>query len=771
MFARILLITNTDDIKSAWLLEATSELRRRRHAVDVLTKGAFDLDALKIAVDTFSPTVVLWDIDTVHLCPDEMAVLDSHGFCTVCVTGGVAIDTDAPFPLIRWPFDFLDVEGLLDREVLDSAQLTCEDVSVDAFENPVLGVFQPLTDSRLSSVLSTLDALEGSSCVSFDQSWGSYYKSIHPYSNVRYWRHRVDFAVYFAGNDAPSAAQVLHQITCGSIVLLEEGVELGLSYLDDCPIFRFTPETLVALARSIATDSKIRSDSVRLQRRALSLTPCSAMSLLYSFAAIDHVRSSHGDAPIMRHNEPCRTFTIFGWFGAYNFGDDLLLRFSVYTLSQRYPNAQFRVIGADAGAVRREFGFMACSPDQKDSVRSFLEQSDALVFCGGLLFDDPLTMTAGVMEFCLDPWIEPTGQAAVCLLARTLGVPAVYLGAGAGPVNNIDTRRAVQLIGLSGAHFFLRDQHSCDLVRDCCVDEDHIGLYSDLILGSRNYIETSLSRVGALDSLRPSGDYFIVSLRDWHLNPPDFVHKVARALDTIVRKTGLVAVFLPFDCDDVSIHRSVSQAMVSNDQLFLDHRPDESRIFDLIGGSSFCVAMRLHCSILHHVLGKPAVGLDYNDKIKAHYDAMGQLDYLADLNIDEENLVALVEAVTSDEGALVDDIQSHVNEASQRVELAFDDLGRVISEARCDERYSPRSGNAVEYPRIAPQRLVDSTISMAEAMRRIDDLETRLADAETEVGRSQSQLQAISESSSFKLGSAIMWLPFKLKALLGRFAS
>ena len=767
MFARILVISDFDDIKSAWLAEALSVLQDRRHAVCVLNPASWPKGSLLAALDAFSPTVTLWDIDSTTLEPGDIQILSSDRHCVACVTGGSRFDLDMPFPVIRWPFDFFHVDGLFDDEVFgESVGISTQGPDGGAAA-PVLGIFQGLSNERLSSVLSALDTVEGLSCISFDESWGSFYKNVHPYANPRYWQRRSSLAVYFAGGDAPSAAQVLHQISCGSVVFIENGASVDLPSIDNVCI-RFTPEGLGDILASFIGDADLLEKAADAQREALQMMPSSFKSILYSLTAIDHVRIQREDTLIMSQDEPCRTFTLFGWFGARNFGDDLLLRFAVHSLSHRYPNAQFRVIGADSAVLHSEFGFMACTPDQKDVVRTFLEQSDALVLFGGLLFDDPLSRTAGSMEFCLDPWIEPTGQAAVCLLARTLGVPSIYLGAGAGPLDNVETRRAVQLIGLSGARFFLRDQHSCDLLLDCCVDEDQIGLYADLVLGSRSYVEASAHTVAAEESLRPGVPYFIVSLRDWHLNPADFAQKIARAIDLVARRTGLMPLFLPFDVADVAIHRAVCDAMESDCLEFLDSRPDEAHLFDLIEGSSFCLAMRLHCSILHHVLGKPAVGLDYNDKIRAHFESMGQLDLLAGLELGAEELAEMMAYANGDLPQISEAVLDRVEELSDLVRAAFDDLGGAIAVARGNGRYAPRGGSAIEYPRLAPQRVVDLTTALLDSKRRIEELEARLADAEHEAEASRDRVDELTCSSEFKLGSSLMRVPNAIRSLLNR---
>lgn len=751
-------------------MEALSDLQKRRHAVHVLNPLRSAEGSLHSALEVFSPTVTLWDVDSVRLDSADIQALSSCNSPVACVTGGSTIDSGAPFPLIRWPFDFFHVDGLVDDSVFGENTPASTRGLDNEGDAPVLGIFQALSNDRLASVLGALDAVDGLSCVSFDPSWGSYYKRVHPYANPRYWQRRASISIFFAGDDEPSAAQLLYQVSCGSIILVEEGVSTNLPVIDDVCI-RFTLENFASILSDLIGNEDQLLHVKTAQFDALHSMPCASHALSYSFKAIDHVRAGRDGRLIMSQDEPCRTFTLFGWFGAHNFGDDLLLRFSVYTLSRRYPNAQFRVIGADANVLQSEFGFMACTPDQKDIVRTFLDQSDALIFCGGLLFDDPLAMTAGAMEFCLDPWIEPTGQAAVCLLARTLGVPSVYLGAGAGPLDNIESRRAVQLIGLSGARFFLRDQHSCDLLRDCCVDEDQVGLYADLVLGSKSYVDSSASVVTANDSLRPNHPYFVIALRDWHLSPADFPQKIARAIDLVVENTSLVPLFLPFDAADVDIHRAVSDAMESDVRVFLDARPDEALLFDLIEGSSFCLAMRLHCSILHHVLGKPAVGLDYNDKIGAHFDAMGQLDLLADLTIGAEELAAMAVRAYADSEQLAKDICERVDEASSLVGAAFDDLGRVIASAHGNVRYAPRSGFVVEYPRLAPQRSVDLATSLLESNRRADELEARLADAEREIELARNRVDEISSSREFKVGLSLMRIPNTFRSLFSRFIS
>lgn len=490
-------------------------------------------------------------------------------------------------------------------------------------------------------------------------------------------------------------------------------------------------------------------------------------NLLGMLAFLDERAAALGKPAVRAFVEPARVVVAYGWFGAHNYGDDLLLRLVADRLSARYDNAQVMVIGANPQALRCEFGLEACAPHEKGTIRRMMPWARAQVYCGGLLFDQPMAQTAGSTEFALDPWIEPSGQAAVALLAATYGVPSVMLGIGGGPIEHADTRRAVRLISLAGTRFITRDAHTTELLLASGVPAAQIDTRVDLVLGARAYVER---RSGELPQVCAERPYFVVSLREWHENPAGFEAKVAAVLSRVVEETGLRAVFLPFDADDVNIHRRVYELMDHREQaVVLEQRPDEPALLACIEASRFAVAMRLHCSVLHHVLGKPAVGLSYNDKIASYYVVVGQMGQLFPLAFDVE---AVAERALAAAGALgVEACCACCPEPEVLARLAavvdeeYEQLFAAI-EATGERTLGERE---VFYPRSLDRHKMWAN----ELEGRCAWLEQRSAQAERERSEAQEELAALRQriaelegSNSYKVGSALMRVPGKLKRAL-----
>lgn len=146
-------------------MEALSDLQKRRNAVHVLNPLRSAEGSLHSALEVFSPTVTLWDVDSVRLDSADIQALSSCNLPVACVTGGSTIDSGAPFPLIRWPFDFFHVDGLVDDSVFgeNTPASTCGlDNEGDA---PVLGIFQALSNDRLASVLGA--SMPSTACLAY----------------------------------------------------------------------------------------------------------------------------------------------------------------------------------------------------------------------------------------------------------------------------------------------------------------------------------------------------------------------------------------------------------------------------------------------------------------------------------------------------------------------------------------------------------------------------------------------------------------------------
>lgn len=416
--------------------------------------------------------------------------------------------------------------------------------------------------------------------------------------------------------------------------------------------------------------------------------------LLPSFLAeLDSMAADSGKTPVLQKVEPARVFVVYGWLAAHNFGDDLLLEVVANRIRSHYENAQVFVVGAETHVVRAELGCEGADPHERFVIERVLPWASAVVYLGGLLFDDPMFSTSGSLEFSYDPWIEPSGQAVLSLLASSYGVPSVMLGIGAGPLEQPATKRAVDLLGRAGTLFLARDEQTARALLDAGAPAEKVRAMADLVAGSGAYVA---SHAGELPGGAPVEGFFTVSLRDWPLCPSDFDEKVARAVDAAIERSGLQALFLPFDVGDVRVHERVVSRMVHAEQaVLLRERPCGPQLLACINASDFALAMRLHCSVLHHVLGKPAIGIDYNAKVGAYFAQVHQEALLLPLGFSDDEAESAIDSVVGDADRLSQEVGQFVCKTSEIVDEEFSMLFDLVD----SKPLHASEGPEIYYPR------------------------------------------------------------------------
>lgn len=446
-----------------------------------------------------------------------------------------------------------------------------------------------------------------------------------------------------------------------------------------------------------------------------------------------------------------RNVVAFGWLGMENLGDDLLLRVVADRVLDRFPEATIRVIGGNPHRIRVDMGFEAVRASEHYRMHEMIRHADAVVFCGGLVFDDPLAYTPGSVELFSEPYMDPACQAAACLMAWQHGVPAFYLGAGLGPVAKPATREALRYIGLAGARLLLRDQDSVDLALKSGVPSAQVGAYADLVLSAHDTVVERASD-DLPDGLLPDR-YITVALRDWPLNPAGFEEALAAELDRISEQTGLAVAFVPFDPDDVHIHHRVAERMRAKMVVEIASRLAMPEMLSVVKHSAMAVAMRLHCSILHHVLGKPAIGLDYNEKVGSHFREMGRGAYLIPLDSVAGSLSTAALRASADPEVTRRQIEEGLASLTPKVEEAFQELFSAIE----GHEPAPRE-TEVFYPRARSQAAVDLEASRA----REQALSARVTQLQGELDAARARISDLEQSTSYRLGHALVKVPHAL---------
>ena len=579
---------------------------------------------------------------------------------------------------------------------------------------------------------------------------------VHIFKSSRY-------AAMRAGDGAGTLADAALRAAEGCLVLAEEGLAAswGLGP-QDAPL-AFAPGALEDEVARLDADPEARAAALTRQEALPWAAPAPGALAAWLKGADRRAREA-GWPPVLAYADPARKFVVYGWIGANNYGDDLLLRTAIDKVSRRWPNARFVCMGADAATLERDFGVEATDPVPGRALDLALTGASAVICLGGLIFDDPSQRTEGAGEFALRPHAEPGFQATMALSARIRGVPTVYMSLGSGPMSDPAVQAALRLHALAGTLFLPRDEETRRMLVAGGADPSRVRLRSDIVLAAGGYVRATAAAEPP-HGLAP-GSYFAVALRAWPRAPRDLAASMAALIAEAARQSGLMPVLVPFDADDARIHAEVAALLEARGAACLDlpERLAEPDLLALLMGSAFGVSMRLHASIIHHLLGKPALGVDYNSKVGAYFRRMGQQDVLVPMDVDGEGCARSVSALLGDaqgRAAAVAEAAAHARELADE---AFEDLFRAV-EGGFAGVPTPLPQETACYPRLGSALERD----LAFERDRASALDASLAAERARAEAAEARVRDLEGSHSYRLGRAITAVPARVRdALRGR---
>ena len=732
-YARVLYLSSLVGGKANPMGRLPALLRSRGHVVQLFC-SVDDSDAsfqVQRMAEVFGPDLVLWDVSSVD---------DSILPQVDCPVIGVTLsNADGAWTLGA----FLD-EDYRAMSIADPAAA-----------QDCLCVMQPQSAGRVRQVDDLLQEVKLGELVALAEGWQDNLGCDRTGSSLSYWCRRAKYSVVFrpeVGEALPAAANMALRIQEGSLFLIEKGVSLP-QWLEAVAI-PFASGRLIDVVRSLEQDPVRYTAAHEAQQGALDNLPRADQMLESLFSYADSIAGG----PVRSLGRPAVRVVVYGWFGAQNFGDDLLLELVHARVRERYSSAEVLVIGANPHQIRVQHGLEATEPHQKHRICEWLDGAAALIYCGGLMFDDPLGQTAGEAELAFDPWIDPAGQAAICSLARMYDVPTYFLGIGGGPMDTPAMQRYAKLMSAVGAHFLTRDRNTSDLLLAAGADPGQVGSYADLSFGAKCYVDRHVAFLDSEEAWRwlqaQGRPYLVVSLRSCHRNPPDLASRVAQALDGVCERRDMSVLYLPLDADDVDIQRQAFDLMEHKERAYLiGQRPTVETILGYISRSSATLSMRLHCSLLHMVLGRPAVGLNYNDKIEAQFTAIGQEGRLLSLDASAKDMSALlVDALDASE-SFADEVADVMARQQALVDAEFCELFAAI-----DKVVTKRSNSAITRSRTYcyPRSVSLTEQELGCARSEVQRLQAQVASLERERDAAVCEVAAVRGSTSYRLGNIMI---------------
>ena len=317
-----------------------------------------------------------------------------------------------------------------------------------------------------------------------------------------------------------------------------------------------------------------------------------------------------------------------GYYGAKNFGDELLLFKIIEDITKIIPQAEFFVWSLDKNFTEellKDFTVTAVDRFNLTDTVNAVKNSDIVVSGGGGIIQEYYGIK--IEDLFKDFGKNIPSYALPPLLGKIFNKKVFYWCLGHGPV--------VTEEGLLFSRWFysladvvtLRDEHSYSSVKKL-LPEAKVFLDTDPLL-SFEFNRFSIEK--------KEKNILGVSIRNW-FNEEELISKTAEALKKLIDyNNNLKILLIPCDFNlDIAVMKKIASFLP--DKNLFDFSFES--IWDIVKAISLCdwfSGMRLHCLICAYKLEKPILGLSYDAKTEEFLKSVGA-DYLKATELTSEEL-------------------------------------------------------------------------------------------------------------------------------------
>lgn len=307
----------------------------------------------------------------------------------------------------------------------------------------------------------------------------------------------------------------------------------------------------------------------------------------------------------------------FGWYGAGNVGDELLLR----TLKQwcAEKDAHVTALSIDPTNTGRIHQIDTIDVHDLPAVARAMQQSDLFVLGGGGLFQTHYDFTIPALYSY--SFGDISAYARPALMAHQMGVPTLLWAQGVGPLDGADAQQIVKDLFANASRVSVRDESSRALLSNIGVDRDVV-VAPDPVWA---YPVPGVDERGA----RSTGRLAMV-LRPWPF-ASGWEDAFIEALKETVPPDAHTLVWFPFQPLDVPLRsasdtpfiESLMQRLGGAYRQELVDLQDPSGVVQALAACDKVAGMRLHAQILSLKLRKPTLCLEYDQKMSSVSEMAG----------------------------------------------------------------------------------------------------------------------------------------------------
>ena len=356
--------------------------------------------------------------------------------------------------------------------------------------------------------------------------------------------------------------------------------------------------------------------------------------------ALDSLHRLQGEDVLEPILPRAKKVIVSGYYGSGNLGDELILTSIVQALHRADASVQVTVAAENRWAAERAHGLQAFTRHDHEAAAHQVRTAAAVVLGGGGLWHDYSFERSGeLLSFFTGAKMSVAGYGILPMMARILGRPFHVIGMGAGPLTSQAARGSVRLLAVQASSITVRDSESAELLTSLPLEAARITTAPDVVyaldLSSPEPLEDSTEDSATLQTLaglRATHTVVGLNLRAWDRDELDtVVEAVVDALAQLAELTPLAVVSVPFqqgpERDQQVIRTVVDRLPERVRRVELPHRPSLSELMGVYRHLDVLVSMRLHAALLAHRLGVPVVGLDYDPKVRRHFEEVDRSEF------------------------------------------------------------------------------------------------------------------------------------------------
>ena len=309
---------------------------------------------------------------------------------------------------------------------------------------------------------------------------------------------------------------------------------------------------------------------------------------------------------------------VFGWYGAGNIGDELLLASFVGWAKER--GCAVTAISIDPEYTRATHGIDAVDFNDYVAVCSAMADADLFALGGGGLLQTHNAFTFSAL-YDFDSTADVSTYARMVLLAKQFGLKTLLWAQGVGPLDGEQARRIVSGLVSAVDTISVRDETSKATLQALGAEQS-IVCAPDPIWAAElpvpvAHAERALERIGLV--IRPWGQQ-----SEWRT-------RLADSLVSAFGHKGYTLVWIPYQGRSVPA-RSDSDLAVINESIAeigdaFEHEIAQVQTtrdaLNAMAGCAGLVSMRLHAQILGARLGLPMLSIEYDAKMSHNADIAG----------------------------------------------------------------------------------------------------------------------------------------------------